>query len=45
MCCENDIHMLNGRLYDNVDGDITCISDKGNSLVDNIIAPISILIK
>ena len=42
MCCENDIHMLNGRPYDDVDGNITCISNEGKSLVDYIIASTSI---
>ena len=31
--CENDILMLNGRLYDDVDGNITCISNEGKCLV------------
>ena len=38
MCCENDIHMLNGRLYDDVDGNITCISNEGKRFVDYVIA-------
>ena len=30
--------MLNGRLIDDVDGNITCISNNGMSIVDYIIA-------
>ena len=45
MCCNNDIHMLNGRLYDDIDGNITCISNKGKSLVDYIIALTSLFDK
>ena len=45
ICCENDIHMLNGRLYDDVDENITCISNEGKSLVDYFIAPTSLFDK
>ena len=45
MCCENDVHMLNGRLYDDADGNITCISNEGKSLVDYIIASTSLFDK
>ena len=38
LCCEHDIHMLNGRMFDDVDGNITCTSNEGRSLVDYIIA-------
>ena len=45
MFYENDIHVLNGRLYDDVDGNITCISNGGKSLVDYIIASTSLFDK
>ena len=38
MCCENDIHMLNGHLYDDLDGNIICISNYWKGLVDYFIA-------
>ena len=38
LCCEHDIHMLNGRLFDDTEGNITCIANEGRSLVDYIIA-------
>ena len=38
LCCEHDIHMLNGRLFDDTEGNITCIANNGRSLVDYIIA-------
>ena len=37
--------MLNGRLYDDVDGNITCISNEGNSLVDYVFASTSLFDK
>ena len=43
--CENDILMLNGRLYDDVDGNITCIFIEGKRLVDNINASTSLFDK
>ena len=45
MCCENDIHMLNGRLCYDVDKNIICISNEGKSLVDYIIASTSLFDK
>ena len=45
MRCENGIHMLNGRLYDDVDGNITYKSNEGKSLVDYIIASTSLFDK
>ena len=38
LCCEYDVHILNGRLFNDVDGNITCISNDGMSVVDYIIA-------
>ena len=37
--------MLNGRLFDDADGNITCISNDGRSLVDYIIASTSLFDK
>ena len=45
LCCEHDIHMLNGRLFDDVDGNITCTANEGRSLVDYIIASTSLFDK
>lgn len=44
LCCEHDIHMLNGR-PDDVEGNITCISNEGRSIVDYIIASTSLFNK
>ena len=38
LCCEHDIQMLNGHLFDDTEGNITCIANEGRSLVDYIIA-------
>ena len=38
LCCEHDVHMLNGRLFDDKEGNITCVANEGRSLVDYIIA-------
>ena len=38
LCCEYDVHMLNGRLFDDVEGNITGIANDGMSIVDYIIA-------
>ena len=45
LCCEHDIHMLNGRISDDVEGNFTCISNEGRSLVDYIIASSSLFDK
>ena len=34
LCCEHDIHMLKGRLFDDKEGNITCVANEGRSLVD-----------
>ena len=34
MCCLFDIHLLNGRLYDDFDGNFTCVTARGTSVVD-----------
>ena len=38
LCCEHDVHMLNGRLFDDSEGNVTCVANEGRSLVDYIIA-------
>ena len=45
LCCEHDIHMLNGHISDDVEGNFTCISNEGRSLVDYIIASSSLFDK
>ena len=42
---KNYILMLNGRFYDDVDGNITCISIEGKRLIDYIIASTSLFDK
>ena len=32
----HDIHMLNGRMFDDADGNSACTSNEGRSLVDYI---------
>ena len=38
LCCLFDIHMLNGRLHGDHDGNFTCVSNDGASLVDYMLA-------
>ena len=38
LCCTFDIHIMNGRLFDDRDGNITCTSGNGWSVVDYNIA-------
>ena len=38
LCCEYDVHILNGRLFDDIDGNFTCISNDGLNIVDYILA-------
>ena len=38
LCCTFDIHVMNGRLFDDRDGNITCTSGNGSSVVDYNIA-------
>ena len=37
LCCEHDIHMLKGRLFDDKEGNVTCVATEGRSHVDYII--------
>ena len=41
-CCTRDIHVLNGRLFDDKDGNITCTANNGSSIVDYMIASSSL---
>ena len=34
LCCTHDIHIVNGRCYDDIDGNFTCIANDGQSVVD-----------
>ena len=37
MCCTRDLYILNGRLFNDKDGNFTCFSNNGTSVVDYII--------
>ena len=43
LCCNLNIHVLNGRFQHNYEGEYTCPSNDGRSLVDNMIASSEIL--
>jgi len=34
----HDIHMLNGRMFDDKDGNFTCVANDGHSTVDYVLA-------
>ena len=38
LCCTHNIHVLNGRLFDDKNGEITCVANGGSSVVDYILA-------
>ena len=38
LCCTFDIHIINGRLFNDSDGNFTCIANDGASVVDYSIA-------
>ena len=44
-CCKHDIHMLNGRLFDDKEGNIICVANEGRSLLDYIVASSNFLDK
>ena len=44
LCCDHDIHKLNGRLFVDREGNITCVANKDRSLVHYAIASIICLI-
>ena len=38
LCCTHNIHVLNGRLFDDSAGEITCVANNGRSVVDYMLA-------
>ena len=38
LCCTHNIHVLNGRLFDDKNGEITCVANGGSNVVDYILA-------
>ena len=38
LCCTHSIHVLNGRLFDDCTGEITCVSNNGRSVSDYMLA-------
>ena len=43
MCCTCDIHILNGRLCQDKQGNFTCLANSGSSVVDYMIASTSLI--
>ena len=42
LCCTHCMHVLNGRMFDDLQGEITCIANDGSSVVDYILASTSL---
>ena len=42
LCCSINIHVLNGRMFDDRNGEITCTSNNGSSVVDYMLASTSL---
>ena len=42
LCCGFNIHVLNGRAFDDMNGEITCVANNGRSVVDYILASTSL---
>ena len=42
ICCPYNIHVLNGRLFDDTNGEITCVANNGSSVVDYMLASTSL---
>ena len=42
LCCSINIHILNGRMFDDKNGEITCTSNNGSSVVDYMLASSSL---
>ena len=38
LCCTYNIHVLNGRLFEDTNGEITCVANNGSSIVDYMLA-------
>ena len=34
LCCTHNVHVLNGRLFNDTAGEITCVANNGSSVVD-----------
>ena len=45
MCCAFDIHIMNGRLFDDSEGNFTCFANNGASVVEYIIPSTSLFSK
>ena len=41
MCCMLDIHIINGRMFNDMDGNLICFGNGGCSAVDIFIKSIS----
>ena len=42
LCCSINIHVLNGSMFDDRNGEITCTSNNGSSVVDYMLASTSL---
>ena len=42
LCCMYNIHVLNGRLFEDVKGEITCVANAGRSVVDYMVPSTSL---
>ena len=42
ICCTYNIHVLNGRLFDDTNGEITCVANNGSSVVDYMLESTSL---
>ena len=42
LCCTHGIHTLNERIFDDKNGDITCVANDGSSVVDYMLASTSL---
>ena len=42
LCCTYNIHVLNGRLFKAINGEIICVANNGRSIVDYMVASTSI---
>ena len=45
MCSMFNIHILNGRLFNDLDGNYTCFANNGTSVVDYMIASTTLFSK
>ena len=45
LCCTFDMHIINGRLFGDQDGNFTCIANNGASAVDLILLQVNFLLK